>query len=95
LVAKVKPNTNSVEVHPQLSNNRHPVDDGALMMGAGFTVAVRGAAYRAVSFAIFAGRFQINKNAHCGWVFHFLKRPPLFVHSFFSAAPYGYHTKNT
>jgi hypothetical protein len=35
LVAKVKPNTNSVEVHPQLSNNRHPVDDGALMMGGG------------------------------------------------------------
>jgi hypothetical protein len=25
----VKPNINSVEVHPQLSNNRHPVD-GAL-----------------------------------------------------------------
>ncbi len=23
---KVKPYTNSVEVHPQLSNNRHPVD---------------------------------------------------------------------
>ncbi len=33
LVTKMKPNTNSVEVHPQLSNNRHPVD-GALM-GAG------------------------------------------------------------
>jgi hypothetical protein len=33
LVAKVKPSINSVEVHPQLSNNRHPVD-GALV-GAG------------------------------------------------------------
>jgi hypothetical protein len=33
LVTKVKPNINSVEVHPQLSNNRHPVD-GALV-GAG------------------------------------------------------------
>jgi len=32
-VTKVKPNINSVEVHPQLSNNRHPVD-GALV-GAG------------------------------------------------------------
>jgi hypothetical protein len=29
----VKPNTNSVEVHPQLSNNQHPVDD--LPVGAG------------------------------------------------------------
>jgi len=26
LVTKVKPNTNSVEVHPQLSNKEHPVD---------------------------------------------------------------------
>jgi len=33
LVTKMKPNVNSVEVHPQLSNNRHPVD-GALV-GAG------------------------------------------------------------
>ncbi len=33
LVTKVKPNINSVEVHPQLSNNGHPVD-GALV-GAG------------------------------------------------------------
>jgi hypothetical protein len=34
LVTKVKPNINSVEVHPQVSNNRHPVD-GALVVGAG------------------------------------------------------------
>jgi hypothetical protein len=35
LVTKVKPNINSVEVHPQLSkNNEHPVD-GALVVGAG------------------------------------------------------------
>ncbi len=34
MVAKVKPNINSVEVHPQLSNNWHPVDGGALV-GAG------------------------------------------------------------
>ncbi len=33
LGTKMKPNINSVEVHPQLSNNRHPVD-GALV-GAG------------------------------------------------------------
>jgi hypothetical protein len=33
MVTKVKPNINSVEVHPELSNNAHPVD-GALM-GAG------------------------------------------------------------
>jgi len=33
LVTKMKPNINSVEVHPQLSNNRHPVE-GALV-GAG------------------------------------------------------------
>jgi hypothetical protein len=30
LVNKAKPNTIAVEVHPQLSNNRHPVD-GALV----------------------------------------------------------------
>ncbi len=29
LVTEVKPNINSVKVHPQLSNNGHPVD-GAL-----------------------------------------------------------------
>ncbi len=29
----MKPNINSVEVHPQLSYNRHPVDGG--MVGAG------------------------------------------------------------
>ncbi len=33
LVTKVKPNINSVEVHPQLSNNGHPVDD--VLVGAG------------------------------------------------------------
>jgi hypothetical protein len=33
LVTKMKPNIDSVDVHPQLSNNRHPVD-GALV-GAG------------------------------------------------------------
>jgi hypothetical protein len=33
LVTKVKPNINSVEIHPQLSNKGHPVD-GALV-GAG------------------------------------------------------------
>jgi hypothetical protein len=27
LVTKMKPNINSVEVHPQLSNNRHPMDE--------------------------------------------------------------------
>ncbi len=27
LVAEVKPNINSVEVHPQLSNNGHPVEN--------------------------------------------------------------------
>jgi hypothetical protein len=30
---KVKPNIKSVEVHPQLSNNEHPVDDA--LVGAG------------------------------------------------------------
>ncbi len=29
-VTKMKPGSNSVEDHPQLSQNRHPVDDGAL-----------------------------------------------------------------
>jgi hypothetical protein len=32
LVTKVKPNIKSVQVHPQLSNNGHPVD-GALVGG--------------------------------------------------------------
>jgi hypothetical protein len=34
----VKPNINSVEVHPQLSNNRHPVDGE--LVGCWFTVAL-------------------------------------------------------
>ncbi len=34
LVTEVKPNINSAEVHPQLSNNGHPVD-GVLVVGAG------------------------------------------------------------
>jgi hypothetical protein len=33
LVTKVKPNINSVKVHPQLSNNGHPVD--GVLGGAG------------------------------------------------------------
>jgi hypothetical protein len=33
LVTKVKPNINSVEVHPQLSNNGYPVD--GVLVGAG------------------------------------------------------------
>jgi hypothetical protein len=33
LVTKVKPNINSVEVHPQLSSNGHPVD--GVLVGAG------------------------------------------------------------
>jgi hypothetical protein len=34
LVAKVKPNINSVEVHPQLSNNEHPVDGALVGVGS-------------------------------------------------------------
>jgi len=30
----VKPNINSVEVHPELSNDRHPVDGGLVGAGA-------------------------------------------------------------
>ncbi len=37
LVTMLKPNINSVEVHPQLSNNRHPVDE--CTGGCWFTVA--------------------------------------------------------
>jgi hypothetical protein len=33
LVTKVKPNINSVDVHPQLSNNGHPVN--GVLVGAG------------------------------------------------------------
>jgi hypothetical protein len=33
LVIKVKPNINSVEVHPQLNNNGHQVD--GVLVGAG------------------------------------------------------------
>jgi hypothetical protein len=39
LVTKVKPNINSVEVHPQLSNNGHPVD--GVLVGASFIVALQ------------------------------------------------------
>jgi hypothetical protein len=34
LVTKVKPYTNSGEVHPQLSNNRHPVDGALVSAGS-------------------------------------------------------------
>jgi hypothetical protein len=34
MVTKVKPNINSVKVHPQLNDNGHPVD-GELVGGAG------------------------------------------------------------
>ncbi len=33
MVTKVEPNINSVEIHPQLSNDEHPVDD--ILAGAG------------------------------------------------------------
>jgi hypothetical protein len=33
LVTKVKPNFNAIEVHPQPSNNRHPMDEA--LVGAG------------------------------------------------------------
>jgi hypothetical protein len=36
LVNKVKPNIDSVEVHPQLSNSGHPVD--GVLVSAGFTI---------------------------------------------------------
>jgi hypothetical protein len=39
LVIKVKPNINPVEVHPELSNNGHPVDAGCTG-GCWFTVAL-------------------------------------------------------
>jgi hypothetical protein len=34
LVTKGKPYTNAVEVHPQLSNNSHPVDGALVGVGA-------------------------------------------------------------
>jgi len=34
LVTKVKPNINSVKVHPQLSNNGHPMDDVLVYAGS-------------------------------------------------------------
>jgi hypothetical protein len=34
LVTKMKPNINSVEVHPQLSNNGHPVDGALVCAGS-------------------------------------------------------------
>jgi len=40
-VSKVKPKINSVEVHPQLSNNRHPVD-GWMVCAAGALVQLCG-----------------------------------------------------
>jgi hypothetical protein len=49
VVIKVKPNINSVGVHPQLSNNRHPVD-GALVGAAGsLYMAVRSFIHKLVS----------------------------------------------
>jgi hypothetical protein len=39
----MKPGSNSVEVHPQLSHNKHPVDDGALVGAAGSLWLSKGA----------------------------------------------------
>jgi hypothetical protein len=41
LVTKVKPNINSVEVHPQLSHNRHPVHGAVLGAGSGWPFHMR------------------------------------------------------
>jgi hypothetical protein len=43
LVTKVKPNINSVKIHPQLSNNGHPVDGplGVLVYRGGALVGPR------------------------------------------------------
>ncbi len=35
LVTKVKPNINSVEIHPQLSNKGHPVDGAGSLWAVG------------------------------------------------------------
>jgi hypothetical protein len=40
LFTKVKPNINSVEVQPQLSNNRHP--EAGTLVGAGSTLNPKG-----------------------------------------------------
>jgi hypothetical protein len=37
LVTKVKPNMNSVEIHPQWSNNRHPLDGALVGVGQNLT----------------------------------------------------------
>jgi len=67
LVAKVKPNTNSIGVHPQLSNNRHPVEDGgALMMGAG-SLWLSGEHLTQPFLLLFAGRFQRNGMPTLAW----------------------------
>ncbi len=34
VVTKEKANTNSFEVHPQLSNNEHPMDVGLVAIGS-------------------------------------------------------------
>jgi hypothetical protein len=41
LVTKVKPNINSVEVHPQLINNGHPMDGALVGVGSLWTL-IRG-----------------------------------------------------
>jgi hypothetical protein len=41
LITRVKPNINLVKVHPQLSDNGHPVD-GALVAAGWFTLAAAG-----------------------------------------------------
>jgi hypothetical protein len=40
-VTKVKPDINSVEVHPQLSHNKHPVDGCMVQSGPHFTSLLR------------------------------------------------------
>jgi len=72
LVTKVKPNINSVEVHPQLSNNGHPVD--GVLVGASSLWPSR-AAYKvfgATMFFLFFFFFFFTENFPIG-DFIFLK----------------------
>jgi hypothetical protein len=62
LITKLKPNINSVEVHPQLSNSRHPVD--GVLVGAGSSNLVK-----SLSNSNLYGvkkRYQLTTETHTG-----------------------------
>jgi hypothetical protein len=72
-VTKMKPGSNSVEDHPQLSHNRHPVD-GALVGAASLWLCARRLLLPLAMVGVDPGEFPNNPRAVHGifrWLYFF------------------------